>query len=392
MNREERGSRAFTGWISGAALGALAMYLSDPDRGKRRRALAKDKMRSMMIQASDSLDVASRDMSNRMRGLRAEASKRMSQRNKLVSDAVLVERVRSKIGRTVSHPHSIKVRAEQGCVTLSGAILASELEQTLAMVRAVPGVMTIEDHMEVHERADTPSLQGQGRPRQQRSTIMRENWPPALRAVATIGGGALGAYGLIRRSPGSIMLAALGIGLMARGMGNAGMRRMTGMQAGMQPVHLQKSIYIAAPPASVFDLWSNYENFPHFMSNVQEVRDLGGGRSHWIVSGPAGSQVEWDAMMTESRRPEMLAWKSEPNATVENEGTIRFEQENGGTRVHVQMIYSPPAGVVGHAIASLFNGNPKRQMDEDLMRMKSFIESGAQPRGAAQPTQPTAIH
>ncbi|MGH8808639.1 MAG: SRPBCC family protein, partial [Noviherbaspirillum sp.] len=146
-----------------------------------------------------------------------------------------------------------------------------------------------------------------------------------------------------------------------------------------------KTIHIAASPETVFDFWSKYENFPHFMSHVREARDLGGGRSHWIVSGPAGIPVEWTSAMTDFTRPERLAWASEADAPVQHTGEIRFEPEDSGTRVSLHMAYSPPAGAIGHAVASLFGGNPRQQMNEDLMRMKSFIESGIAPRDAAQP-------
>ncbi|HEY5572413.1 MAG TPA: hypothetical protein VIK64_05285, partial [Anaerolineales bacterium] len=48
----------------------------------------------------------------------------------------------------------------------------------------------------------------------------------------------------------------------------------------------------------------------------------------------------------------------------------------GGTRVTVRMSYTPPAGAVGHAVASLFGVDPKKAMDDDLVRMKSLIEEG----------------
>jgi uncharacterized membrane protein/gas vesicle protein len=390
MNRESATNRstnqAWSKWIAGAALGAVAMYLSDPEKGRRRRALARDKMQRMVAKTGDAIDVTSRDLGNRIQGLRAEASRMLlMQRKQPTDDQLVVERVRSKIGRAVSHPHAIKVTANQGRVTLSGPVLANEKEQLLEAVRAVPGVVDVEDALEVHERPDVPSLQGQGKPRQLRPSILQENWPPALRALAAVGGGALGYYGLRRRSPASVVLAAFGFGLMARGMANMPLKRVAGIDTAKPPIHLQKTIYIEAPPETVFGLWSNYENFPHFMSTVQKVQDLGNGRSHWVVNGPAGTVVEWDAVLTESRFPEVLAWKSEPNSIVQHEGKVRFEPANGGTRVTVQMDYSPPAGVLGHAVASLFNGDPKKQMDEDLMRMKTFIESGIPPRDAAKP-------
>jgi uncharacterized membrane protein len=48
------------------------------------------------------------------------------------------------------------------------------------------------------------------------------------------------------------------------------------------------------------------------------------------------------------------------------------------------MSYTPPAGAIGHGLALLLGADPKSQMDEDLARMKAFIERGSMPREAAQ--------
>jgi uncharacterized membrane protein len=268
---------------------------------------------------------------------------------------------------------------------LSGPILLGEKESLLEAVRDVPGVVDVEDQLEVHERPDIPSLQGESKRSGLRPVFLQQNWPPALRAVAVLGGGALGYYGVTRRSPAKLVLAALGLGLMARGMINMPLKRMVGADTEKLPLHLEKTIYLEVPPETVFDIWSNYENFPYFMAHVQKVHDLGNGRSHWVVNGPAGTVIEWDAALTEFKRPEVIAWKSEPNSIVQHEGKIWFEPANGGTRVHVKLSYNPPAGMLGHAVASLFNGDPKKQLDEDLLRMKTFIESGIPPHDAAQP-------
>ncbi|WP_158590437.1 SRPBCC family protein [Noviherbaspirillum cavernae] len=384
MNRRSRHSSAWVTWLGGAALGAVAMYLSDPDRGKRRRALAKNKMQSLMSQTGSAIDVASRDLGNRMQGLRAQANRMMRTRHEEIDDDILVARVRSKIGRAISHPHAIKVHAEQGSVILSGPILPNEKKSLVAAARSVPGAIAVEDHTEVHETPDVPSLQGQGRLRQARPILLHDNWPPALRACATLGGGIMGLYGLARRSPTSVMLAALGLGLVARGVSNTPLTRMAGRQMRRQPILLERSVYIAASPEAVFDVWSNYENFPRFMSNVKEVSDMGNRNSHWSVSGPAGAQIEWDAELTHAERGRMLAWKTRPGSTIEHMGAVRFAPEAEGTRVDVEMSYHMPAGAAGDAMASLFNGNPERQMEDDLMQMKTFIESGMPSSGAAR--------
>lgn len=73
-------------WIAGAAvLGAAAMYIMDPVQGNRRRALARDKVRSASIQTRKTIDATSRDLSNRAHGLRTEVSRMMPKRNRQAS-------------------------------------------------------------------------------------------------------------------------------------------------------------------------------------------------------------------------------------------------------------------------------------------------------------------
>ncbi|HMC15678.1 MAG TPA: hypothetical protein VKI18_08610, partial [Albitalea sp.] len=71
--------------------------------------------------------------------------------------------------------------------------------------------------------------------------------------------------------------------------------------------------------------------------------------------------------------------------------TVRFDEEGEGTRVSVQMSYDPPGGAVGHAVAKLLGRDPKREIDADLARMKSFIETGRTAHDAARPNGPGAV-
>ncbi len=122
------------------------------------------------------------------------------------------------------------------------------------------------------------------------------------------------------------------------------------------------------------------------MSNVKEVRDYGNNRSHWVVKGPGGMDVEWDADLVEYVPNRIIGWCSVRNATVGNEGTVRFEPvSDGGTRVDIRLSYTPPAGSLGHALASVFGADPKSRMDEDLMRVKTTLETGQPPHDAARP-------
>jgi uncharacterized membrane protein len=116
---------------------------------------------------------------------------------------------------------------------------------------------------------------------------------------------------------------------------------------------------------------------------VREVRVREDGSSHWKVAGPAGQPVEWDAVTTQLVPNELMAWKTMPGSAVEHAGLIRFERVDDGTRLDVKMSYNPPGGTLGHTIARLFGADPKSELDEDLLRLKTYLETGKTPRDAA---------
>jgi len=148
--------------LSGVGLGAGVMYLLDPASGRRRRALLRDQLTSAANRVDDCLDATWSDVRHRAQGLAAEASELLA--HDRPDDRVLAERVRSKFGRYLSHPGSVEVAARDGRVTLSGPILAREVDWLLDAVAAVPGVSGVENRLEVHARAGSvPGLQGGGR-------------------------------------------------------------------------------------------------------------------------------------------------------------------------------------------------------------------------------------
>jgi uncharacterized membrane protein len=128
----------------------------------------------------------------------------------------------------------------------------------------------------------------------------------------------------------------------------------------------------------LFQFWKNFENFPKFMEHVRDVRVTSDGRSHWVVDGPAGVPVEWDALVTRIVPDQLIAWKSVEGAPVQSAGMVTFHDlGDGRTRVEIHLSYNPPGGAIGHAFARLFQRDPKHQIAEDMVRLKSLFEQGA---------------
>jgi uncharacterized membrane protein/osmotically-inducible protein OsmY len=372
--------------LAGVALGTGLTYFLDPGRSARRRARLRDTAAHTSNLASRAVGKIARDTRHRASG--TAASLRSLVRHEPVDDAVLVERVRAKLGRLTSHSHAVEVTASEGVVTLKGPILEREVSRLIRTTSRVRGVSEVVNQLDVHERAGhVPSLQGGRAPAGDRMDLLQTNWAPSTRALLGTAGAALVAAGAFRRDGPGVSAALIGATLFTRAVTNLPLNRLTGIASRRRAIDVQKTITINASVGEVYAFWSVYENFPRFMSRVLEVRSSEHVpmQSHWKVAGPAGVPVEFDAEVTRTIPNHLIAWRTLPGSPVKHAGLVRFDPEiEGRTRVHIRMSYNPPAGWLGHGIAAAFGVDPKRSMDEDLVRMKTLIETGHAPHDAAQ--------
>lgn len=119
------------------------MYFFEPNRRHTRRKLCAEKTVSILAQGEHLVQKKGKDMLNRARGLLAEARSRC-EATEHVSDEVLLERVRSRIGHVISEPHSMSITVRGGTVILSGTMAHNGKKRLLKEVRDVPGVRKVE--------------------------------------------------------------------------------------------------------------------------------------------------------------------------------------------------------------------------------------------------------
>jgi uncharacterized membrane protein len=376
MFRSRRHDSVF-GVLGAIGVGAALMYYFDPQAGRRRRALVRGQWEYTLRKLEEGQRVVARDAANRATGLMAQA-KGLVRRDKAGrDDVVIVERVRSALGREVSHPHAIEVQASEGTVTLSGAILAHEVENLVSRVGCVRGVKEVVTNLSVHdEPGNIPALQGGDARAGNESELAQTYWSPSTRAAAGGVGAGLALFGFLRGGLGGLALGLLGSGLLARSATNMPVKSIVGVGPNCEGIRIHKAIQVDAPVERVFEYWANFENFPQWMSHVRSVRDEGNNRYHWVVDGPAGVPVEWHSELIDVIENHQMGWRSMPGSMVDHSGRVVFEADpNGGTRVQVELCYVPVAGVVGHAVAKVFGSDPKTEMDDDLARFKSHVET-----------------
>ena len=157
------------------------------------------------------------------------------------------------------------------------------------------------------------------------------------------------------------------------------------------PQQVEGNIEVQAPVQTVYEYWRNLENLPSFMSNIEEVRSTGPDTTHWVVKGPLGARLEFDARTTQDEPNSAIGWNT-VDGDVQTSGQVRF-QELGPeqTRIDVTMNYAdPPGGKIGE-VASKAVANPKIMMQQDLKNFKDIIEGTATPEEVQQrPSAATA--
>jgi len=143
-------------------------------------------------------------------------------------------------------------------------------------------------------------------------------------------------------------------------------------------VHVTQSLTIKRPRNEVYGFWHHLENLPRFMAHLESVEVLDNNRSRWKAKAPVGTTLEWEAETIEDRPNELIAWRSLPDASIPNSGTVRFKDAPGnrGTEIHVELRYQPPGGKLGSLIAKLFGEEPEQQVKGDLRRFKQVMETG----------------
>jgi len=213
----------------------------------------------------------------------------------------------------------------------------------------------------------------------------RERW---ISAAAAAG---LAAYGL-RRGRGRMLILPVAGALLSRAMsGRCAVNAMLGRNTALddepaspvtsvrrgEGVRVDERIVLNRPRSEVYRFWRNLENLPRFMDHLESVTVLDEERSHWVARGPAGTRVEWDAVIHNEIPNELIAWRSLEGSEVDNAGSVHFSPtENGDTEVRVVLRYDPPAGKLGAAVARLLGEDPSRQVADDLRRLKQVVEAG----------------
>jgi len=140
---------------------------------------------------------------------------------------------------------------------------------------------------------------------------------------------------------------------------------------------LHKSIEVNVPVKVAYNQWTQFEEFPNFMDNIVEVRQIDDSHVHWHAE-IGGKHKEWDTEIVEQIPDQRIAWRT--TAGPENHGIVNFEPMGADrTRVSVDIEYQPETALekVGDML-----GMVSSNVEEDLENFRDFLESRGHETGA----------
>jgi uncharacterized membrane protein len=136
-------------------------------------------------------------------------------------------------------------------------------------------------------------------------------------------------------------------------------------------------IEVDAPAQACYDWWRGLTRLPEIMSDVVSVKEEGAGTTRWEVTGPLGKKLDWTARIVEDAPPHKIAWSTVDGADndVRTSGAVRFDDKgNSRTGVEISLEYTPPAGKLGEAVASLLD-DPQKKVEQAAAEFKTVIET-----------------
>lgn len=140
---------------------------------------------------------------------------------------------------------------------------------------------------------------------------------------------------------------------------------------------VMESIDVEVPISTAYNQWTQFEEFPHFMEGVVDVRQIDDKHVRWTAE-IAGKREEWNAEITEQHPDERVAWRATEG--ISNAGVVTFHRiDDGTTRVTVQLDWEPK-GVV-EKVGAAVQADDRRVMG-DLERFKEMIESRGSETGS----------
>jgi uncharacterized membrane protein len=211
------------------------------------------------------------------------------------------------------------------------------------------------------------------------------------RSFSMVSGLGIIALSLTRRGALSVPAFLVGLALLYRGLtGNSSLydrlNKNTAVKTNeaqvsvphKQGFHVRRAVTIKRPVEDLYNFWRDLTNLPQVITYIESIEVTGSDRTHWTIKLPGGAKAEFDVEVYTDTPNEVISWRSLPESSIQNAGSIRFRPApaDRGTEVLLTIEFVPPAGPLGQAILKLFGDVPAQYIGQYLRDFKQMMETG----------------
>ncbi len=141
---------------------------------------------------------------------------------------------------------------------------------------------------------------------------------------------------------------------------------------------VKESVEVDVPLHTAYNQWTQFEEFPHFMEGVEEVRQIDDRHNHWTTK-IGGVRREFDTEIVDQYPDERITWRTVGGDT-RQKGMVSFQpMDEAHTRVELVMDVEPSGAAEK---AADLTGTIDRRVKGDMRRFKEFIEHRGSESGA----------
>lgn len=211
------------------------------------------------------------------------------------------------------------------------------------------------------------------------------------RVLSLVGGTTLALFAAWRRDITSIPALIASVTFLYKGVtGDSPLYRLLGKNTAVatnparvsvpheQGFHITRAVTINRPAADLYAFWRDPTNLPQVINYVESVQVTGIDQAHWTLKLPGGIKAEFDVEVYTDVPNEVISWRSLPDSSIKNAGSIRFRPApaDRGAEVQLTLEFVPPAGPLGKAVLNLFGEAPQQYISQFLREFKQVMETG----------------
>ena len=137
-------------------------------------------------------------------------------------------------------------------------------------------------------------------------------------------------------------------------------------------------VTIRCSPERAFDYFADHRHVASVLEGITEWKPLGRqaqglGARYEVEMVALGFPLKSVLRLDRWRRPHEVGWVSE-SGLIKQEGGFNFTQVKEGVRIVLRIAYTPPAGILGAAVAGRLDWVVRRRLQSALERIREVLE------------------